>query len=601
MAANGVPAPSDDQRRSFRRLKFWVWIQERIRPSDLQITLFWSGVIGFCGALCSIAFRATTSFVHKALTGSTEPGLVESFAQLPPLWRVLVPTFGGLVAGAIMHFGARFRGQVTTTDYMEAVVLRDGKISVRRSLAKCFSALFTIASGGSIGREGPLVQLAALVASVAGRWRRWSTPRLRVLVGCGAAAGIASAYNAPIAGALFVAEIVLGSVAMEIFGPLVFSSVIATLTVREFLGGNPLYEIPPFRLNNNWEIVPYLLLGVGAGLIAPWFIRLLRVSESCVGRIAAPVYLKMCVGGLIVGALALFHPEACGNGYSTVNGILREKWVWQIVAVILLFKVLATTATFASGAVGGVFTPTLFVGASIGFLFGNGAQHLLGQLAVNPSAFALVGMGAFLAAATHAPIMAIIMIFELTLDYQIILPLMLACVVAYYISISIEKRSIYAEALKRKGAGDYRQQLAELHVRDLVKSNPLTVSSTARFAEIVEKFIATRFNYLYVTDADRFVGAISLHDIKNYLHAPELAAVVIAGDIMRESFPLVPEGATLIEALERFQEHDGERLPVVEGLSNRRLVGSIGKTDLILALAGSRNRPAAPTAAPAGQ
>src|SRR5689334_14708020 len=159
---------------------------------------------------------------------------------------------------------------------MEAVVLGDGKISTRWTLAKSFSALFSIASGGSIGREGPLVQLSSVVASVAGRLRKWSTPRLRLLVGCGAAAGIASAYNAPIAGALFVAEIVLGSVAMEIFGPLVFSSVIATLTVRGFLGSEPLYQIPPFRLNANWEIFPYLLLGLVAGLVAPWFIRLLR-------------------------------------------------------------------------------------------------------------------------------------------------------------------------------------------------------------------------------------------------------------------------------------------------------------------------------------
>jgi CIC family chloride channel protein len=605
MAATGAPPASSAERRRFfrrlRRLRFWVWIQERIQPSNLQITLFWSGIIGFCGALCSIAFRMATSFVHKIFTGSPAPGLVESFAQLSAFWRVLIPAFGGLLAGAVIHFGTRFRGQDTTADYMEAVVLGDGKISVRRSLVKCLSALFTIASGGSIGREGPLVQLASLVASVAGRWRHWSTPRLRLLVGCGAAAGIASAYNAPIAGALFVAEIVLGSVAMEIFGPLVFSSVIATLTVRGFLGGNPLYEIPPFRLNRNWEIVPYLLLGFGAGLIAPWFIRLLRASERWAGRVRAPVYVKMCAGGLIVGALALLHPEVCGNGYSTVNGILRGQWLWQTVAVILLFKILATTATFGSGAVGGVFTPTLFVGASLGFLFGNGAQHLFGQLAANPSAFALVGMGAFLAAATHAPIMAIIMIFELTLDYQIILPLMLACVIAYYISISIEKRSIYAEALQRKGAGDYRQQLAELHVRDLLKPDPLTVSTTAGFGEIAEKFIATRFNYLYVTAGGRFAGAISLHDIKNYLHAPELAQVVIAGDIMRESFPVVPQSATLIEALDRFREHDGERLPVVSGAGEQRLIGSIAKTDLILALAGSASRSATTAGAPAGQ
>ena len=580
--------------KTFRRLKLWVWFQERARPSDLQVTLIWAGIIGFGGAVCSIAFRAATSGVHRIFTGSSIPGLVESFAQLPPLVRLSVPAVGGLLAGAVIQFGMHWHGRITTTDYMEAVVLSNGKISARRSLVKSVSALFTIASGGSIGREGPLVQLAALVASMAGRFQKWTTPRLRVLVGCGAAAGIASAYNAPIAGAVFVAEIVLGSMAMEIFGPLVFASVVATLTMRGFLGAGPLYEIPLFRLNGNWEIIPYLLLGLASGLIAPWFIRLLRISEDLVGRIPAPVYIKMGVGGLVVGALALLYPEVCGNGYSTVNGILRGEWLWQAIALILICKVLATTATFASGAVGGVFTPTLFIGASIGFLFGSGAQHLIGSTAINPSAFALVGMGAFLAAATHAPIMAIIMIFELTLDYQIILPLMLACVVGYYTSVSIEKRSIYAEALRRKGAGDYRKQLAELHVRDLMKPNPLTVAPIAGFAEIGQKFIANRFNYLYVVDHGQFVGAISLHDIKNYLNTPELAKVVIAGDILRDTFPVIRPNASLTEALERFSQHDGERLPVVTETNGRHLIGTVSKTDVILALAGSTSRPANP-------
>ncbi|MEP6810289.1 MAG: ClcB-like voltage-gated chloride channel protein, partial [Chthoniobacterales bacterium] len=486
-----TPPTSGFRARTLQRLKFWVWLQEHARPSDLQLTLVWAGIIGFGGALCSIGFRLATEAVHRLFTGSDEPGMAESFGQLSVPWRILIPAVGGLIAGAIMHWGLRWRGQVTTTDYMEAVVLGDGKISARRSLVKCLSALFTIASGGSIGREGPLVQLSSLLASAVGRLQNWTTPRLRLLVGCGAAAGIASAYNAPIAGALFVAEIVLGSVAMEIFGPLVFSSVIATLTVRGFIGGSPLYQIPPFRLNGNWEIVPYLLLGLAAGTIAPWFIRLLQLSERLVARVKAPVYLKMCVGGLIVGLLAAVHPEVCGNGYSAVNAILRAQWTWEVLAVILVFKILATSATFGSGAVGGVFTPTLFVGASLGYLFGQAGQHLPGHLVINPAAFALVGMGAFLAATAHAPIMAIIMIFELTLDYQIILPLMLACVVGYYTSVSIEKRSIYAEALKRKGAGDYRKQLAELHVRDLMRPDPVTVSFHAPFAEIAEKFVAT--------------------------------------------------------------------------------------------------------------
>ncbi|HEY4256988.1 MAG TPA: ClcB-like voltage-gated chloride channel protein [Candidatus Udaeobacter sp.] len=584
--------------QTLRRLKFWVWFQEWLRPRELQVTLIWAGIIGFCGAVCSIGYRVGTSFVHKILTGSNTPGLVESFAELPLWARLVVPAIGGLIAGVIIQFGSRFHGQITTSDYMEAVVLGDGRISARQSVVKSLSALFTNASGGSIGREGPLVQLAAMVASLAGRFQHWTTPRLRLLVACGAAAGIASAYNAPISGSVFVAEIVLGSMAMEIFGPLVFASVIATLTVRGFLGPGPLYQIPLFRLTRAWEIGPYLLLGLFSGLIAPWFIRLLRTSEKLVEQISAPIYVKMFAGGLIVGALAVFYPEVCGNGYSVVNEILGEHWLWQTVALILIFKVLATAATFGSGAVGGVFTPTLFIGASLGFLFGTVTQHVTGSTSVNPSAFAIVGMGAFLAAATHAPIMAIVMIFELTLDHQIILPLMLACVVGYYTSVKIEKHSIYAEALKRKGAGDYAKQLAELHVRDLMKPNPLTISPTTGFSEIAEKFVATHFNYLYVTDHGGFIGAVSLHDIKSYLNTPELAKVVIAGDLLRDSFPVVRASASLIEALECFSHHDSERLPVVS--HDRHLVGSIAKTDVILAIAGSTAR-AAGASSPASQ
>lgn len=573
-----------------RRLKVWVWFKDRAQLTDLQVTLFWAGVVGFAGAMASIGFRGATAVVHTFLTRDPGPSMIESFSHLPPALRFLIPGLGGLIAGAILYFGMRWHGEVTTTDYMEAVVLGDGKISTRRSLAQCLSALFTIASGGSIGREGPLVQLSSLIASLIGRLQHWSPPRLRLLVGCGAAAGIASAYNAPIAGAVFVAEIVLGSMAMEIFGPLVFSSVIATLTVRGFLGAGPLYGIPRFQLNSSWEIIPYLVLGLCCGLVAPWFVRLLRGSEWIAERINAPVYMKMCVGGLIVGALAVFQPEVCGNGYSAVTAVLNGKWLWQTLAIIFIFKILATAATFGSGAVGGVFTPTLFVGASLGFLLGDMA-HVFAHLPLNPSAFALVAMGAFLAATTHAPIMAIIMIFELTLDYEIILPLMLACVTAYYTSLSVDRRSIYADAFKRKGGGDYRRQLSELHVRDLMKPVPLTVQPTARFAEIGEKFIASRVNYLYVTDGGRFIGAVSLHDIKSYLNSPELAAIVIAGDVMRDSFPFVRPDASLVQAMERFVNHDGERLPVVSNSGEHQLLGSISKTDVILALAGSSNSP----------
>ena len=547
-----------------RRLKWWVWFREVIHPSDLQVTLVWAGLIGCGGALTSIGFRAATSALHKLLTGSRAPGYVESFAALPWWARLTVPALGGLLAGLVLYFGGRWRGGVTTSDYMEAVVLGDGKISTRRSLVKCLSAAFTVASGGSIGREGPLVQLSSLVASIAGRVRGWSTPRLRLLVGCGAAAGIASAYNAPIAGALFVAEIVLGSVAMEIFGPLVFSSVVATLTIRGFLGGDPIYAIPHFSLHSNWEVLPYLLLGLFCGMVAPWFLRLLDLSERFAGRARLPVYLKMCLG----------RPDRRRARHSPSRGLRqrlqrREHHPRRRLGLADRRRRSPLQSLRHRG--------HLRLRRGRRRLHAHALCRRERRLSLrprrarrarrphhNPSAFALVGMGAFLAATTHAPIMAIIMIFELTLDYQIILPLMLACVVGYYTSVGFEKRSIYSEALKRKGAGDYRHQLAELHVADLMKPDPLTVTATARFAEIGEKFVANRFNYLYVTEGDRrFVGAIALHDIKSYLNAPELAEVVIAGDILREDIPTIRPAASLNEALERFARHLGERLPVV--------------------------------------
>jgi CIC family chloride channel protein len=572
-------------------LKLRVRLAEIIRPNELQVTLFWAGVIGFMGALASVGFRKLSEGVHWLMTHQNA-GYVESARRLDSWHRLLTPVAGGILGGLALYFGAFWSRRKSTTDYMEAIVLGDGVVSARSSLVKSLSAMFSIASGASIGREGPLVQLSAMIASGIGRLRKTPTLKLRLLVACGAAAGIASAYNAPIGGALFVAEIVLESLAMETFGPLVFSSVVATLTMRNLLSEKPLYEIPAMRLQTNWEILPHILLGLIAGLAAPWYLRLLRRSEWGFSKLHLPVYLRMALGGLVVGALSIFHPEVCGNGYSVVNRVLHGDYLGSVLLVILVMKLAATAATFGSGAAGGVFTPTLFAGACIGSLVCQMFKPFWPGHALQDEAFIVVGMGAFLAASTHAPIMAIIMLFELTLDYPIILPLMLACVVAHYTSLAFEKKSIYAESLARKGMGAYQRQLSTLRVADLMKRDPVAVHEDADFREITAKFVSHRFNYLYVTDeAGAFLGAISLHDIKSYLNEEELANVVVARDIMHEDIPTIAAHDSLAEALDRFALHDGERLPVLIGDESRRLIGSLSKTDLILALAERSKSP----------
>jgi CIC family chloride channel protein len=572
--------------RIFRVLFLRVRLAKAYRAAERHRVLFWAGVVGILGGLSSVLFRKVLGLLSLGLTGSSG-GMVEIFTGLPPWQRLITPALGGIAAGAILHFVGKLTSpRKNTTDYMEAVVLGDGYLSFRSSMTKTLSSLFSIASGASIGREGPMVQLAALLASLVGRARRWSITRRRLILACGAAAGIASAYNAPIAGALFVAEIVLGSIAMETLGPLLFSTVLATQTIHLLVGDAPLYTIPPFRLHSGFELFDYLALGVLSGLTAPWFLRALRGSEKLFGQTRLPVYWRTGLGGLIVGILLLYSPQVSGNGYSVVTGILQEQWLWSTLAVVLLLKVAATCASFGSGAVGGVFTPTLFVGASLGYLFGHAHQALgLGPLPT-PGAFALTGMGMFLAATTHAPLMAILMIFEMTLDYQLILPLMLGCVVAYFTSHGFESRSIYSFSLDRKGAGYFTRRLRELRAGGLMKPDPVRVRENARFDEIAKHFIAHTFRYLYVVDEhDTYLGAICLEDVKEYLGTASLAHLVIARDLLGAGPPPIAVSASLEEALERFTRHRGERLPVVSDDPVPRLLGSLAKTDLLLALA----------------
>lgn len=563
-------------------LRLRVLGAEFTHPSELQVTLFWAGIVGFLGGLSSFSFRLCIRAFQWFLTGSSG-SLVEIAMHLPWWKRVLVPVTGGFLAGAVLYFGMRLTRGNRSTDYMEAISLRDGVIPTRASLIKCLSSLLTIASGGSIGREGSMVQLGAWLASVTGRWVRLSAPRLKLLVACGAAAGIAAAYNAPIAGALFVAEIILGSIAMESFGPLIFASVISTLTVRNLWGGNPIFEVPAFQMVSAWELISYLILGIVAGVAAPWFLRFLKGSEDMFSATGLPVYLRLTLGGLFLGALSFFAPQVWGNGYSVINSLLHTPWPWLELIIILGCKLLGTAATFGSGATGGVFTPTLFVGASLGCLFGQAINALVPGVTGSASAYALVGMACMLAGTTHAPLMAMLMLFEMTLDYDIMLPLMSGCIVASYVARSIEPRSIYSESLKRHQVP--KPRISSMRVRDLMRCATPCVHETAPFTEVVQQFIASRRNNLFVVKTNNeFLGAISLHDVKSNLETAHLDGLLSAHEVTRTDVPWVVEDALLTDTLEKFRELNGERLPVVNNLTERRLVGALAKTDVLLTL-----------------
>ncbi|WP_415910705.1 ClcB-like voltage-gated chloride channel protein [Oleiharenicola sp. Vm1] len=581
------------QQQLMKLLRRRLWLQEKLHPTEWQVTLFWSAVAGFLGALSAVAFTSLTEGVHELLTGS-RAGVVETMRLIPAWAVVLVPAAGGVAAGLILKFGQRFAGRQSATDYMEAIVIGSGRIPARASLVKTAASLFTIGSGGSIGREGPLVQLAAVASSRLGRWLSLSAPKQRLLVACGASAGIASAYNAPIAGSFFVAEIILGTIAMESLGPLVIAAVTAALTMRVMTSAGKLYAVPSYEMHTPWEMVAYVLLGLIVGALAPWFLRSLRAAENFFRGTKLPLVLRLGAGGLIVGALAVKVPEVCGNGYSVVVGVLQGNYVWTALLLIVACKWLATCASFGSGAPGGVFTPSLFMGAGAGFLYGQALQTLWPSAAIDPRTIAMVGMGAFLSAASHAPVMAIIMLFEMTLSYDIILPLMVCSVVAYFTAKSLEGESLYSASLKRKAVEQAATVPVAVRVGELMRADPPTLARTASFGEIGRAFLANRVNNLYVTEPDgRFVGVVSLHDIKPFLQQPDIAEVVLANDILRDDFPTIRADQPLSDGLKRFREVSAERIPVLD--AEAKLLGSLSKTDVLLALA--EKAPVAPTAA----
>lgn len=571
--------------RMLRRLRLHPRLARQLRPSEQQTTLFWAALVGLMGAGAAALFRWLAMHVQALLWG-VEGDLVVNAEAIPTWLRLVVPVAGGFGAGLVMQLGRHFARGQPSTDYMEAVVVGEGSIRVRPSLVKSSSSLLSIASGGSIGREGAMVQLSGMLGSWLGRHRHFSKPRLKLMVACGAAAGIASAYNAPLTGALFVAEIMLGSIAMERLGPLVLSSVVATLATRQILGEGPRFHMRSFELVSPWELLPYLAMGVVLGFLAPWFVRLLRVSEKLFAATKLPVAARLGLGGVFVGLLSVARPEVWGNGYASVNSFLQDGWGWRALLAVLLAKLLATAATVGSGAVGGVFTPTLFTGAALGYLAGLPVHHFWPEGTASPSAYALVGMAAFLAGTTRAPLMAMMIVFEMTLDYGTVLPLMLCCVAAYFTASGSRMPPIYAHMLERKKEESGAPRLEGRTVAEIVKLDPVCVSERATFAELVRVFERNRFNYVYVkSDDGRYLGAVSLHDIKAHLGEEAIADILIASELLHDDMPLVSEGDTLTRSLERFLEFDGERLPVVSDPRTRRLVGSVAKNDLLLALA----------------
>ena len=583
MNSGFVAKARDFLHRHWRRALHW---RQKLVLNEETFHLVLAGIVGVIGGLVNLFFFYA---VHLVQPGDP----VEVAGRLNDWERILIPTLGGLAAGLVLHWGLRFIGPQGPSNLLEVVVAGDGRLPFRTEVVKTISAIISIATGASIGREGGITQLTATVSSRLGQFAHWPPYRLRLLVGCGAASGIAAAYNAPIAGAVFASLIVLGNFSMNLFAPLAFSSVIAAMVSRSFFGIEPWYKIPPFPATTLPQLPWFVLLGVLCGAVGAVFLKLLHLGETQFNKLNWPVYLRLTLAGLMVGVIAIGFPEVCGNGYSVTNSLLHEEFLTRSqpllwLAGLLVAKWVATAATVGAGTVGGVFTPTMFVGACTGALFGV-AIHQLGGAAggVPVGAFALVGMGAVLAATTRSPLLAMILIFELSLDYSLVPPLMLACVVSILVAQQLHKGSVYTEHLRVKGLALGQENsrpgaAMEQTIGDLMRAPVKPVREATSLREMADRFLTNSNNFLPVVDARRrLLGVVALQDLKEFLNSAQNLDAVIAYDVMRPPPKCLTPGQPLLEALPVVLESELRNVPVVNNPAENKLVGAVVRAEVL--------------------
>ncbi len=558
-------------------------LNDTLRQTEQIYMVVVSVLIGLLGGFCAVGFRLLIRLLNGVFWGEGQYTIAYIYG-LPFWWKILAPTIGGLIVGTIVYHFAREAKGHGVPEVMEAVAVQGGRIRPRVVVAKMFASGVCIASGGSVGREGPIVQIGSALGSTIGQWLKIDQQRLRTLVGCGAAAGIAGTFNAPVAGALFAVEIILGDFGVAQFSPIVISSVAATVVSHRFLGDFPAFEVPSYTLVHPGELFAYAAMGILAGLAALAFIRTLYSSEDFFDRMQIHPALKAALGGALIGTIGIWLPHVFGVGYEAINEALNGTMLWYVMMILVLVKIAAVSITIGSGGSGGIFAPSLFVGAMLGGSVGTVVHTLWPVATALPGAYALVGMGAVVAAGTHAPITAIVIIFELTNEYQIILPLMISCIIATLLATRLQRSSIYTLKLLRRGIDIYKGRavnvLEPVSVREVIRPDVVTVAAEDRLGSVVAKLIDHPGTTLFVTDDDnRLEGVVTADQIRPVMtDASTLDALLIAQDVMEVAeFPSVAPTDSLADVMRQLGMYRGE-VPVLE---DGRLIGVIWPKDVI--------------------
>jgi CIC family chloride channel protein len=588
-------------------------LRDRFRVSEYTGLLLTAAAVGLLAGLGNVAYRKLLDLAHRLLFDDWGQilGVHPYFPAL--LLLPLLPMTGALL---LMPLDRWFPGEVrghSLPRFLEAVNLKGAVFRARTILVDAVGSIMTIASGGSAGMEGPIAQIGGAVGSLVGQRLRVGQDRLRTLVGCGVAAGIAGTFNAPIAGVFFAEEIVLlRSFGASSFTPLVISSGIGTLVVRTLEGNRPAFYVPHYILRNPREIFFYAGLGLLVAGVAVHFIRSFYALSDRFAAWRFPRRLKPLAGAALTGTVAVLVPQVMGNGYEHVEhalagrfggwvlplpeALLSDQWRealtgplagWVLLALALA-KIYATGFTLGSGNAGGVFAPSLFIGAMLGGAYGMLVNAYFPDIASSPGTYAVVGMGGFLAAAAHAPMTAIFLIFEMTSEYSIILPLMFTSVIGYAVSRHFQRESIETLELARRGIhleeGREVSVLESIRVSDIMNPRVEVIPETMPLRGILRFIPSSRHVTFPVVDpAGKLSGILSLQDFREVAYEEGLQDLVVAKEIATHDVVTVFPDESLRDALTRIGFRNIEHLPVVSRQDHREILGMLSRRDVVTA------------------
>ncbi|MEJ2208365.1 MAG: chloride channel protein, partial [Anaerolineae bacterium] len=578
----------DNLRRRWHELRA-EWL-DRQAASESAVIMFTALVVGLGAGLGAVIFRRLIAAM-QTLAYDDLGGVLQAIS---PWHLLIIPALGGAIFGPLIYRFAREAKGHGVPEVMEAVALNGGRIRPRVAIIKSVASAICIGTGGSVGREGPIAQIGSALGSTIGQWLNLSDERIRNLVACGAAGGIAATFNAPIAGAVFALEIILGQLHVTYFGAVVISSVTADVVAHFFERDVRAFAVPQYALVSPWELVFYTVLGVVAAVGAVGFTRSLYFLEDRWDGLHFPEYFKPVLGGLVLGGIGILSlkidgfPRVFGVGYESIGDVLFGRLAVGAVLGLFLLKLLATIMTLGSGGSGGIFAPSLFMGAMLGSVFGHAVHALFPAVTAPAGAYAMVGMAAFFSGAAHAPVTAIIILFEMTGDYNIILPLMLTTVVTTLIARMLSRESIYTLKLTRRGIhleqGQDVDVMQGVTVGEAMTTDIDVVPPDMSLPNLSQEFARTHHHGFPVVDSDGgLVGVVGIRDLEQALSAGPIEDKTVMDIATTEGLLLAYPEEPMWRALRRLGTRDVSRLPVVEREGSRQLVGVIRRRDIVRA------------------